>query len=184
MKKTIIGAIVGGLLIFIWQTLSWTVLQLHQPAQQYHPKQDSIMSFLNTHIEKEGGYLMPALPQGSTLDDMNKFSEKVFHKPWAQIQYHKDYKIDMHAMYMNMLRGLLTNIVMVGLLIWILGRMGKQYFFTILLTTLFIGLIVFTNEPYTTHIWYEMFDIKAHFIDVMMSWGLCGIWLGWWMNRK
>ncbi|MFX7938293.1 hypothetical protein ABTK47_19395, partial [Acinetobacter baumannii] len=69
---------------------------------------------------------------------------------------------------MNMLRGLLTNIVMVGLLIWILGRMGKQYFFTILLTTLFIGLIVFTNEPYTTHIWYEMFDIKAHFIDVMM----------------
>ena len=76
MKKILIGGLVGGLLIFIWQTLSWTVLQLHQPAQQYHPKQDSIMAFLNTTIGKEGGYIMPTLPQGSTMDDMNKFGEK------------------------------------------------------------------------------------------------------------
>ncbi|MBA4196615.1 MAG: hypothetical protein C0459_03580 [Chitinophaga sp.] len=184
MKKILIGGLVGGLLIFIWQTLSWTVLQLHQPAQQYHPKQDSIMAFLNTTIGKEGGYIMPTLPQGSTMDDMNKFGEKVMHKPWAQIQYHKDYKVDMKAMGMNMLRGFLANIVMICLLVWIFSKMGRQSFFTTFLATLFIGIIVFTNQPYTTHIWYELFDIKAHLIDALASWGLCGLWLGWWVNKK
>ncbi|MBS1626400.1 MAG: hypothetical protein JSR09_03405 [Bacteroidetes bacterium] len=184
MKKILIGGIVGGLLIFIWQTLSWTVLQLHQPVQQYHPKQDSIMSFLNATINQEGGYLMPTLPQGSSMDDMNKFSEKVLHKPWAQIQYHKDYKVDMHTMYMNMLRGFLANIIIVCLLVWILNKMGKQSFLTTFFVTLFIGVITFTNEPYTTHIWYELFDIKAHLTDALASWGLCGLWLGWWLNRK
>ncbi len=179
-----IGAIVGGLLIFIWQTLSWTMLNLHQPAQQYHPKQDSILPFLNKTIEKEGGYMMPIPPPGSSFEDMQKIGTANLHKPWAQIQYHKDFKADMNTMYMNMVRGLVANIIIVGLLIWILGKMGKQSFVTTFIATLFIGIIVFTNAPYTSHIWYELFDIKAHLADALIGWGSCGIWLGWWMNRK
>jgi hypothetical protein len=34
------------------------------------------------------------------------------------------------------------------------------------------------------HIWYPMFDIRAYLIDAVVSWGLVGIWLGWWMNRR
>ncbi len=42
MKKTIIGAIVGGIIIFAWQFLSWGPLNLHEAQQQYTPKQDTI----------------------------------------------------------------------------------------------------------------------------------------------
>ena len=63
MKKTIIGAIVGGLIIFIWQTLSWTVLDAHRASQDYTPKQDTIMAFLNGTLDKEGGYLLPNVPK-------------------------------------------------------------------------------------------------------------------------
>jgi hypothetical protein len=184
MKKSIIGAIVGGLLIFIWQTLSWTMLDLHRPAQDYTAKQDTIMSFLNTNLEKEGGYFMPAVPKGTSMEDATKAGEKMMGQPWASIQYHKAFDTDMNAMYMNMARSLITSMVMVWLLCWILGKWGKASFGNIFLACLFIGIIVFINQPYSQYIWYKIFDVRAHLIDALASWGLCGIWLGWWIGRK
>ena len=47
MKKQIIGALVGGLLIFFWQTLSHVAFNLHEPVQRYTANQDSVLSYLN-----------------------------------------------------------------------------------------------------------------------------------------
>ena len=69
MRKLIIGALVGGILLFIWQFLSWTVLNLHYNAYQYTDKQDAIMSFLSTQIEKEGQYMLPSLPPDATREE-------------------------------------------------------------------------------------------------------------------
>ena len=184
MKKTIIGAIVGGLLIFIWQTLSWTMLDLHRPAQDYTAKQDTIMNFLNSQLDKDGGYLMPTVPKGTSFEEATKAGEKNMNKPWAFIQYHRTYHITMNDMYMNMVRGLLATIVMVWLLCWILSQWAKPSFVNIFLACIFTGLIVFINEPYNTYIWYKIFDVRAHLLDALASWGLCGIWLGWWMGKK
>lgn len=183
MKKSLIGAIVGGLLIFLWQTLSWTVLDLHRPSQDYTPKQDTIMSFLNSQLDKDGGYLMPNVPKGTSFDDANKAGEKNMHKPWAFIQYHKSYEISMNEMLMNMFRGLVASMFMVWLLCWILGKWGKTGFVNVFLACIFTGLIVFINEPYSQYIWYKIFDVRAHLVDALGSWGLCGIWLGWWMRK-
>ena len=184
MKKSLIGAIVGGFLIFIWQTLSWTMLNLHQPTQDYTAKQDSIMNFLNAHLDKDGGYLLPTVPAGTSMEEANKNGEKNIGKPWASIQYHKSFNLTMNDMYMNMFRGLVATIFMVWLLCWIIGKWNKIGFVNVLMACLFTGLIVFINEPYNQFIWYKIFDVRAHLIDALASWGLCGIWLGWWMGRK
>jgi hypothetical protein len=47
MKKVIIGSLVGGLIIFMWQTMSHVAFNLHEPVQQYTAKQDTILHFLN-----------------------------------------------------------------------------------------------------------------------------------------
>ena len=184
MKKSIVGAIVGGLLIFIWQTLSWTVLDLHRPSQDYTPAQDTIMNALNASLPKEGGYLMPASPKGTGFEEATKAAEKNKGKPWASIQYHKSFDTNMNEMYVNMIRGLVATIVMVWLLCWILGKWNRLSFFNVFLACIFTGLIVFINEPYNQFIWYKIFDVRAHMIDALASWALCGIWLGWWMKRK
>lgn len=183
MKKSLIGAIVGGLLIFIWQTLSWTMLDLHRPSQDYTAKQDTIMSVLNTYLEKEGGYYLPSVPKGTSFEETNKAGEQNQNKPWATIQYHKSFNMSMNDMYMNMFRGLVAGIFMVWLLCWMLSKWGKTSFVNIFLACIFTGLIVFINEPYNQFIWYKIFDIRAHLIDALASWGLCGIWLGWWMRK-
>jgi hypothetical protein len=89
----------------------------------------------------------------------------------------------MDDMYMNMVRSLLSSMIMIGLFCWVLSKWGSRSFGGIFIASLFTGLIVFINAPYSMDIWYKSFDIKAHLIDAIAAWGLAGIWLGWWMKR-
>ena len=66
MKKTIVAALVGGIIIFIWQFLSFALINFHKPAQNYTDKQDAIMTFLNSQQLPEGGYILPNIPDNTT----------------------------------------------------------------------------------------------------------------------
>jgi len=181
MKKTAIAAIVGGIIIFLCQFLSWTILDLHRPANQYTPKQDSIMAYLNSQFSEDGQYYLPTTPPGASQEAMEKLYNESIGKPWATISYHKSMNM---SMGMNMARGLMVDMVMVWLLCWMLSKFSSNNFTTTLMACIFTGLIVFINAPYTGHIWYGSFDLTAYLIDYLAGWGICGLWLGWWLNRK
>jgi hypothetical protein len=90
----------------------------------------------------------------------------------------------MNKMYRNMARGLVVTMLMLWFVCWIVGKFAKPSFSNIFLTCLFIGLIVYINIPYNAFIWYAIFDVRAYLYDALLGWGVCGIWLGWWMTRK
>lgn len=183
MKKTILAVIVGGLILFIWQFLSWGMLNLHEAQQKYTPKQDSVMTYLSSQFSEDGAYMMPGFAPGTSRDEMEKQMPALEGKPWAQLVYHKNMP-GMNQMYMNMGRGLLVNFVIIWLLCWILGKMNNPSFGTILISSLGTGMIIFLFSPYTMHIWYGSFDLMAHLVDALVTWGLTGLWLGWWLTRK
>lgn len=176
MKKIIIGAIIGGIIIFICQTLSWTILDLHRPANQYTPKQDEVMTYLNGQFTENGSYFLPTYPPGSSNEVMEQLMKSADGKPWAVIAYHKQLKTNMG---MNIFRGLIVDIIMVGLFCWILSRFANPRFSTVFMASLLVGLIAFLNFPYTIHIWFETFDLSANLLDAIAGWGLAGLWLGW-----
>lgn len=181
MKRLTIAALVGGLIIFIWQTLSWAVLNIHGASQEYTPKQDTIMAFLNTQFSEEGAYLMPRSPDNASSEEMEKQMKANEGKPWVQLQYHKAMNISMGG---NIAKGLITDIIIVALLCYVLVRMTGAGFGTIFIATLGTGIIVFLNSPYTIHIWYPKADLGAHLLDALVSFGLCGLWLGWYLKPK
>lgn len=180
MKKIFIAALVGGIILFLWQFLSWGQLNLHQPAQQYTDKQETILDFLAKQELKEGGYLLPNTPENASMEEYDKHLRSVAGKPWVTLQYHQAQNANMG---MNMVRGLIINLLTVGLLSWIITRIRNRNFANILTASLFTGLIVFLNAPYTESIWYPSFDIWADFADAVLSWGLCGLWLGWYLKQ-
>jgi len=180
MKKLLIGAIVGGILIFVWQTLSWTVLDMHRANQEYTPKQDTILSYLSSQFSEDGSYFLPNTPKGASSEEKSKVMNSSMGKPWAEIHYHKALNISMGA---NIARGLIVDIIIVALLCWVLLKVSPASFGNFFLSCLFVGLIVFMNSPYTIHIWYPKADIMAHLWDAIISWGLCGIWLGWYYKK-
>ena len=181
MKKTIIGALVGGIIIFIVQTLSWVILNVHSKSQAYTPKQDSILAYLSTQELKSGQYLMPSAPPGTPMDAQTKYLSDKVGKPWAILAYHKTYKDNM---MINMLRSFVVNIVVVLLLCWILLKIPAPSFGTILLASLFTSAIVYLNSNYTYHIWYETPGQLGYIIEYAAQWGATGLWLGWWLRRK
>lgn len=183
MKKAIIGAIVGGIILFIWQFLTWTMLNLHEAQQKYTPKQDSILAYLGTQFSEDGAYMMPAFPPGTPRDEMEKQMKASEGKPYVQVMYHKSMP-GMNKMYMNMARNLAINIVIIWLLCWILVKINAPSFGTVFMGTLGAGLISFFHGPYTMHIWYPTHDLMAHFIDTLVAFGAAGLWLGWWLRRN
>ena len=71
MKKSLIASIAGGIIIFFWQFLSNAALDLHRPASQSTPQQDSILAFLSTHL-KEGKYFLPNTPDNASNEEKQK----------------------------------------------------------------------------------------------------------------
>jgi hypothetical protein len=174
MKKIIIAAVVGGLILLIWQTLSWTVLNIHGDMQTYTPNQDKVLDFLGENLE-EGFYYLPNVAPGEEPGTM----EEIMGKPWAQVFYHKAYDANMGV---NMLRGLLVNILAVALLTWFLLKMDYPSTQTIILSCLAIGLIGYLTITYTYAICFQTNTI-GDLIDAVVSWLLVGCWLSFWLRR-
>lgn len=179
MSKQIIGALVAGILLFLWQFLSWTMLNVHQEEFGYTANQDKILQFLGENLE-EGSYYLPNLPPGSSQEEHQAAMESSAGKPWATISYHKSMNPDM---VMPMVRGFIVDVIAAWLLIWLLIRMNGMNFQRILTASIVVGLIGYLTIPYLNSIWFET-NSMPYLIDTVVQWGLVGLWLGWWLPRK
>lgn len=178
MKKMLIGALVGSILLFIWQFLSWSLINIHASQMQHTPNQDTILEVLNTNLE-EGSYFLPNLPKGASSEESAKFMEETNGKPWATITYHKAYS---NNMGMSMFRGWAVDFISVWLLCWILLKFTNLNFSNALLSSMAVGLIGYLTINYLNSIWFEG-NTLPDLIDAVVSWGIVGAWLGWWLNR-
>lgn len=179
MKKTIVGVLVGAIILFIWQFISWGAVNLHSGMQQHTPKQTEILKYLGDNLE-EGFYMLPVSPPGTSSEDMQKQMEESNGKPWAQIYYHKAMDT---GMGMNLVRGLVVDLLAVFLLVFLLQKMGNASFQTIILSSLSVGLIGYLSVTYVNAIWFQTKTL-ADLLDAAASWGLIGLWLGFWLRRK
>lgn len=181
MKKLLIGALVGGILVFLWQTLSWTVLDLHAKEYQKAANQDEVMSFLSSHFTQDGQYYLPNLDRSASSEEHQKFMDDMKGKPWAVLTWHQVYDADM---VMNIVRGLLVAIIMAALVCWVLMKNTNSSFGKTFISTVALGVVAFLFIPYSMRIWFQTPGIMTNLVDTLVAWGLCGIWLGWWLNRK
>jgi hypothetical protein len=180
MKKWIIGSFVGAIIVFAWQAASWMFLGFHDTAMKYTPAQNEILSNLSTNLKEDGAYMLPNAAPG---EDHQKVREAMMDKPWATVIYHSTFKDNMT---MQMVRGFLVSFVLVLLLVIILTKGGMPNFFGFVTGSLAVGVFTFLWGPYLGHNWFELpwHMIRGDIIDAIAAWGLCGIWLGWWMNKK
>lgn len=181
MKKLFIGAIVGGILVFLWQTLSWTVLNLHAKEYQQAPAQDSVLNYLNSQFSETGQYYLPHAKEGATAKEMQEEQKNMQGKPWAVVSYHKSYD---ENMVNNIIRGLLVAIISVFFVCWILMKQTNSSFSSTFFSTILIGVVGYLFIPYSMNIWFQVPGALTNLEDILVAWGLCGLWLGWWLNRK
>jgi hypothetical protein len=182
MKKWIIGSIVGAIIVFAWQFCSWTVCDLHKGEHKYTTAQNQILSTLKAANLDDGSYVMPNADPGATREQQAQAWKDSSGKPFAMIVYGKAANADMAA---PMIWGFVIDILLVILLISILVRGGLPSFIGIVTGSIAVGVFSFLWEPYMMHNWYQVpwSSIIGHLYDAIGAWGLCGLWLGWWLRR-
>ncbi|MBK9270086.1 MAG: hypothetical protein IPM48_00680 [Saprospiraceae bacterium] len=180
MTKQAIGIIVGAILLFLWQFLSWSMLGIHSNEFTYTANQQQILDCLAQNLTEEGTYMLPGVPPGSSMEEEQALMEQNMGKPWASVTYHK---VENTNMGMNMFRGFLVDIVALFFLVWILMRLQNNNLMTSVQASVMVGLIAYLTIPYTNSIWFST-QSMGYLIDAVVSWGLVGLWLGWWMNRS
>ena len=174
MKRSLIVSFVAALILFVWQFLSQAALDLHKMEHQYASNQDTIVSFITSQL-KEGKYAMPLPKPGCSMEEAQKFMAESAGRPSIII----DYKIgDGASMPMNMLRGLLTNVLIIFLFISIISKVEKRTFVSVLTASIVVGLIGFLNYSYTNYIWYHAPGMFMDLVDAVVGWGLAGLYLG------
>lgn len=177
MNKLIIGSLVGGLILFIWQFLSWAALNLHGDSTQYTAKQDTIMQLLNTELEP-GYYFLPSVPKGTSPEEQQAKMKESEGKPWAQIYYHESMDTNMT---MNMVRGFIVDVVIALLICWLLAQIRSRTFKDTVMICLAVGLVVFLAGVYGSAIWFET-PTMPDLVDAIVSFGLLGVWLGYYLK--
>lgn len=178
-KKQIIATLVGALVLFIWQFLSWAAIPIHKEVYGYTANQEMIMNVLTQSNLDEGTYMLPTVPPGTSHDVAQQEATKNIGKPWASVTYHKSFDM---SMGMNMFRGFVVDLLSVFLIVWLLGRMGINNRQTARLFCMIIGFIGYLTIPYLNSIWFGG-NTLAHLADAIIPWAIVGSWLGWYLNK-
>lgn len=182
MKKILIASIVGALILFMWQALSWMVLPFHTKSMQLSDNDAEIIAVLQKNMKADGLYMVPGVPQNLSEEEKQKLVNNFNGKPWAMIDYHSSFNNT--NMAPQMIRGYLIAFVAVWLVCWWLK--GINGFSNIVLRTASVGFLLWLFVWYNQHNWFQTSwaVLTAELIDLMVAWLLCGLWLGWWLGKK
>jgi hypothetical protein len=180
MKKQIIAILVGGLILFIWQFVSWAAIPIHKSEYGYTPNQDKILEALAQNLPEEGTYHLPYPAPGTSHEQAEAEMIARMDKPWASVSYHKSMNTNMG---MNMFRGFAIDLVSIFLLCWLFMKFQTLNMNTAVQASVAVGIIGYLTIPYLHSIWFQNGSIE-HLIDAVVQWGLVGVWLGWWLPRK
>jgi len=177
--KMLIGALVGGIILFFWQFFSWQLLGIHDSQMAYTPNQDKILAALDGQLEN-GTYFLPRTKTTASQDEQTEFNNASIGKPWARISYRKAMN---NSMSLNLIRGFVIDFVAAFLLCWLLLQFADLSLVKSIMACLAVGMISFFTTAYLDNIWFESNSIP-NLIDSVVQWGIVGAWLGFWLNRN
>jgi hypothetical protein len=182
MKKAIIGALIGGVLVFGWQAVSHMFLHHHDASLKQIPDQANVINTLSKIFKEDGQYLVPRSNPTALQEEMTKFNEGMKGKPWALITYHSSDETDMA---MSAFRSFTTAFLSVLIFIWLIDKTNNT-FLSVFTKSLGLAVLIFLFVWYNSNIWMQTpwEVLRAELIDLLVAWGLCGLWLGAWLPSK
>lgn len=169
MKKHILFSIIGGVIIFVWQFLTYAMPNFHKSAQTYTPLQDTIMQQFKTLGLEQGMYML-GMPNPDKPEEVAaSWNEES--STWAIVNYRIN---DSNSMGLPMFRSFAIGMLIAGLLFWLYKQKEETSLYYKLTVSVVVGLISFMYVPYSNYIWYKAPDIYAHLLDGIVPWLILG----------
>jgi len=171
MKRRILFSLIGMVIIFGWQFLSYAMPAFHYKAQTFTPAQADILDKLKEIGLNDGMYLLGQPDPSLSRAEQEAMMSSLDGQPWAVLNYHQRNSYDM---LMPMLTNLLLSLVISFVLFWLYLQQKNPTLLNRLLISLAVGMIGFLFVPLTRYIWYWEPDIWAHLLDATIPWLILG----------
>jgi hypothetical protein len=70
LRSLVLGTILGGLVAFVWSSVSWELLGWHEKTLVSFQNDDEISALIASHAPKDGTYILPGMPptEGMTAE--------------------------------------------------------------------------------------------------------------------
>lgn len=170
MKKLILFSLVGGIILFFWQFMSYAMPDFHKSAHAYTPLQDSIMNQLEKLGLEQGMYML-GMPDPNNPEAVEaSWSEET--STWAILNYRVN---EPNSMTKPLIRSVINCMIIAGLLFWLLKQKPDSTLIYKVLVSVVVGFISFLFMSYSNFIWYKEPDIWAHLMDGTIPWLLLGL---------
>ncbi len=192
MKKILIATLVGSIIMFVWQAVSWMVMPTHTQTFHYTPAQDSILAALKNSGITTGAYFVPMIDNThvSSFDPeyqkKNKeLMEKQIGKPSATIIYQEAMPPMDPGQF---LRGFLYTLIAMFCVCMLLSLayQSDASFFMRWWMVMLIAIVYTMMGPMMGHNWMmEPWHYTTGFIyDAFIGWGLTGLWLAKYLKKS
>lgn len=192
MKKILIASLVGGIILFVWHSVSWMIMPTHLDSFHYTPAQDSILNTLKNSGLTTGAYFMPGVDNRNVKAFDSEYQKKneelmktAVGKPGATIFY-LDAMPEMGAG--QILNGFLYDLIAVlcACLLLSLAYQSAASFLMRWWMVMLFAIFYIVEAPMSGHNWMmEPWHYTIGFIyDAFIGWGLTGLWLAGYLKRK
>lgn len=181
MKKVIISSLIGGVIVFLFQFMSWSFLGIHKTATKSVANETEVMNVLNANLKESAVYDMPAYNMEASHEDMEKEMAARNGKPAARVIYHAAYSTSMgKPMTQGFLLDLLGMLFVAILISKNIGSFGSRF-----TTALYMSLYSLCLGAMMDWNWWQtpMSYISGTIIDTIIIGVLSGVWMGWYWGR-
>jgi hypothetical protein len=126
MKRLLIAGLAGGIILFVWEAAAWLALPIHTPSLYSMAHEDTVIASMKTGMDRKGVYLFPAMPKTGQGDAAlqaaasDAWTRKYQAGPTGMVIY--DPAGSSPMMPLQMVIGLITNVLAAMLAAWLLSR--------------------------------------------------------------
>ena len=177
MKQLLLGALVGGIILFVWGWISWTILPIHASSIRNINNEEAVISAMHINMDQKGVYVFPAMPavQDQTLQD--EYLQKYQQGPVGMIIYDPEGSEPM--MPNQMIVGLIISMIASYFAGWFLSRstaVASSYFARVTYCGM-LGVFVSLVSHLVNWNWmgYPLDYTTAWIMDAVIGWLLAGL---------
>jgi hypothetical protein len=183
--RLIIGAVVGGLVMFMWGAFSHMVLGVQTTAIKQVPNEDSVMAAMKANMDEPGFYFIPGadMVKTPTPEEWAAYEAKHKEGPTATIIYQPTGSDIMTPKQLGTELG--SNIAAAFVVGLILAFAAVGFARGVIISTL-IGLTGWLSINASYWNWYRFPTdfVTAELIDQVAGWFLSGLVLAFILRRR
>ncbi len=176
MKRLVLAALLGGLVVFFWGALDHMVLPIGHMGFQALPNEAEVLPLLGSSIPEPGLYFFPGMDLTKTMtpDEEAAWTEKYRTGPAGLVLFHPQGGELMTAR--SLFAQLASNVAAAAIAALVAGLLMAGYWRRVGIIAL-LGLFAWLSLSASDWIWfsYPAPVVIAEAIDVIVAWFLGGL---------